>query len=478
MKKSFITALFLVFILSSYSQIAPNTYIITFKDKKNNKYSIEKPEEFLSQKALKRRQIYNIPVSEQDLPVSSMYVDSLKSLGFKIKNVSKWLNIAVVYIEDTAFIKKTEKLSFVIPNKEYKTKKEIKSTKSIGKKDENKPENLVQNVSDILKSKNQNTFSEFVFEYGNSKNQVEMLNCNYLHANNYLGQGMTIAVLDAGFYNVDKLPAFDSIRVNNQILGVRDFVAKDPDVYRDDSHGMMVLSTIAGFIPGQLVGTAPKAQFYLLRTEDESSEYLIEEYNWVCGAEYADSLGVDMIHSSLGYSNFDDGVNSHTYKDMNGDVAPVTIGADIASAKGILVVTSAGNEGNDPWKYISAPADGDSVLCVGAVDGNRNLSYFSSRGPSNDGRIKPDVMAKGSYSTVQGRNGQVTYSFGTSFSGPIMAGAVACLWQANPGFSNMEIIDAIKKSCDRYDKPDNEYGYGIPDMQKADKYLKELKSKK
>jgi len=485
MKISIIFTALMFISVVAFSQIAPNTYVITFKDKNNNKYSIENPHEFLTKKAIKRRQIYNIPVTEQDLPVTSIYVDSLKNMGFKIKNVSKWFNVAIVYTKDKELLAKAKALSFVVPNKVYvshKTKSNANTNAAIiVEDDKNDPKFILSNLQKALKEDNSEktgSFSKFIFNYGKSKNQVEMLNCNYLHYNNFQGQGITIAVLDAGFYHVNELPAFDSIVANNQILGVKDFVDKDGEVYQNDTHGMMVLSTIAGNIPGQLIGTAPKAQFYLLRTEDANSEYLIEEYNWICGAEYADSLGVDMIHSSLGYSNFDDKVNSHTYKDMNGDVAPISIGADIAAAKGILVVTSAGNEGNDPWRYISAPADADSVLSVGAVDGDRMLSYFSSRGPSYDGRVKPDVLGKGSYSTVQGRNGKVTFSFGTSFSGPIIAGAVACLWQANPEFNNMEIIDAVRKSCDRYNSPNDDYGYGIPNLEKADKYLKKLKAEK
>ena len=204
----------------------------------------------------------------------------------------------------------------------------------------------------------------------------------------------------------------------------------------------------------------------------------VEEYYWAAAAEYADSLGVDMIHTSLGYNDFDDKVSSHKYKDMNGDVAPVSVAADIASAKGILVVTSAGNEGNDAWKYVSAPADADSVLSVGAVKADKDYAYFSSRGPSADGRIKPEVVAQGSWAYVQGSSGSVTFASGTSFSGPIMAGAVASLWQANLEFSNMEIIEAVIKSCDEYDNPNTFTGFGIPDFAWADAYLKKKKKDK
>ncbi|MEA2043006.1 MAG: S8 family serine peptidase [Bacteroidota bacterium] len=454
--------LFLLSVLlfgTASSQIAPNTYLVKFTDKENSGYSLDKPEEFLSTKALARRQRYNISLSEQDLPVNNTYVDSLKSIGFEIYAVSKWFNSAVLFTEDSSLVKKLTMLDFILPETktERKDKKKVKQNKLVDLEIDYK-------LGDSL-----------AFEYGLGKNQIMMLNGQYMHNRGYTGKGITIAVLDAGFLKVDELPAFDSLHANNQILGFRDFVARDGEVYDDDSHGMQVLSTIGGNYPEKLVGTAPKADFWLLRTEDESSEYIVEEYYWVSGAEFADSLGVDMIHTSLGYNDFDDGINSHSYDDMNGDVAPISIGADIASSKGILVVTSAGNEGNDPWKYISAPADADSVLSVGAVGSKGQLSGFSSRGPSADGRIKPDVMAQGSFAFVQGNHGSITFSFGTSFSGPIMAGAVACLWQAHPTFSPQEIIEVVRKSCHQYEKPDGDFGYGIPNMAYAHEYLNELK---
>lgn len=440
------------------AQLAPNIYLVNFTDKNNCGYSIDKPEEFLSQRAIERRQKYNISITDQDLPVTNAYIDSLKSLGFEIYAVSKWFNHAVVYTKDSELIQKLQSLSFVDLSKDT-VKTEKKQT------DRKKLKNL------DVKYKKDDYVS---FQYGLGENQITMLNGHYMHNRGFRGQGMQIAVLDAGFYKADELPALDSLFANNQILGIRDFVARDDEVFKDDSHGMQVLSTIGGYYPEKLVGTAPKAKFWLLRTEDESSEYIVEEYYWISGAEFADSVGVDMIHTSLGYNDFDDKVNSHTYEDMNGDTAPISIGADIASAKGLLVVTSAGNEGNDPWKYVSAPADADSVLSVGAVGSRGKISNFSSRGPSSDGRVKPDVMGQGSFAFVQGNNGDITFSFGTSFSGPIIAGVVACLWQAHPSFPPQEIIEVVRRSSHKYDNPNGDYGYGIPDMAYAHEYLKIL----
>ncbi len=464
MKKILTTALGLCIALTAISQkIAPDTYLIKFKDKNNSVFSTEKPEEFLSKAAIDRRKKNNIAVTEEDLPVNESYISKIKDLGFEIYSVSKWFNTVVVYSKDSTLYAKALSLDFT--DADYSPKFELKNKKS-------KPEKFKKIKVKATKS------GKNVYDYGKGKNQAEMLKVNVLHNLGYTGKGMTIAVLDAGFYHADSLPAFDSIMTNKQVLGVKDMVERDGEVYGDDTHGMMVLSCIAGNIPGELVGTAPDADFYLIRTEDARSETITEEYYWVAGAEYADSLGVDMIHTSLGYANFDDGLFSHTYQEMNGDVAPISVAADIASAKGILVVTSAGNEGNDPWHYISAPADADNVLSVGAVTGVGMVSGFSSRGPSADGRIKPDALAQGSFAKVSGRNGEITFSFGTSFSGPILAGAVACLWQANPEFTNAEIIDAVRRTASRALKPNEDTGYGIANMALADAYLKSQKKKK
>ncbi len=444
---------------SSNSQIvAPNTYVISFTEKDTVNFNISEPENFLSERAINRRQKYNIPVTEQDLPVNINYINAVKDLGFEIYAKSRWMNHVVVFSEDSTLLSIVNALDFV---KKYEKVEHIKKNKV--KKQKLKDINI-QSVPD----------TSFVLDYGRGENQIEMLNAHNLHNKGFMGQGMHIAVLDAGFYNVDSLAGFDSIRVSNQILETVDFVQRDGDVYEDATHGMSVLSTIAANLPGRLIGTAPKANFYLLRSEDERSEYMVEEYYWLSAAEYADSVGADMIHSSLGYNDFDDKTTSYTYEDMNGDITICSRAADIASSKGILVVTSAGNEGNDPWKYISTPGDADSALTIGSVTSSGNVSGFSSRGPSFDKRIKPDVMAQGSWSWVLGRRQGVTAASGTSFSGPIIAGAVACLWQANPEFTNMEIIDAVKKSSDRYSNPDGDYGYGIPDFEKADLYLKKL----
>ena len=272
---------------------------------------------------------------------------------------------------------------------------------------------------------------------------------------------MTIAVLDAGFYQVDAMNVFDSLWLNGQILGTRDFVMPGNNVFNESTHGMMVLSTMGANIQGQMVGTAPKANYWLLRTEDATSENLIEEDNWAAGAEFADSIGVDLINSSLGYTTFDDAAMSHSYQDMDGRTTRVSQAATIAARKGILVVNSAGNSGGGWWKYIGAPADADSIITVGAVNNMGNYAAFSSIGPSYDNRIKPTVAALGEGSVIA-TGGGVSTGNGTSFASPIICGMTACLWQAFPQKTNQDIIEAIRLSASQYYTPDSLLGYGIP----------------
>ena len=301
-----------------------------------------------------------------------------------------------------------------------------------------------------------------------------MLGTDSLHSLGFRGENMTIAVLDAGFFKVDSNAMFDSLWNNDQILGTKDFVEPNGNVFSRSTHGMMVLSIMGGNVPGKLIGTAPKAHYWLLRSEDADSEYPVEEDNWVCAAEFADSVGADIINSSLGYTVFFNAKWDHTYQDMNGQVCRSTNAADIAASKGIIVCNSAGNSGNGDWYFIGAPADADSIITVGAVDAQGKLAAFSSRGPSVDGRIKPTVCAMGEGTFVSSSTGSVMSGNGTSFSSPVMAGSVACLWQANNMVSNMKMIQTVIESSNRYNKPDSGYGYGIPNLIVANLLLKGL----
>ncbi|MCK4661437.1 MAG: S8 family serine peptidase [Bacteroidales bacterium] len=456
--------IFYLIINNLYGQIAPDKYLIRFTDKNGTPYSIDNPEEFLSERAINRRIKQEILLKENDLPINPQYTDSLINLGVPILNKSKWFNSVTIDSISVGLLDSIENLSFV----ESITKKSsIKQNLSVIRK--NYIENINNNPLSILKSTYENHY-----DYGFSGNQINMLNGHILHNLGYTGKGIQIAVLDAGFSYVNSLSAFDSLWENEQIICTYDYVDNEDNVFEDHSHGMWVLSIISANIPGELIGVAPKAEYLLFRTEDGASEYLIEEENWIAAAEYADSAGVDIITSSLGYSHFTDISQNHTYADMDGNTTRISIGADIAASKGILVVISAGNEALKQWKYISAPADGDSVLAVGAVDKDGIYAEFSSIGPSYDGRVKPNVVAQGKGTYFQNSSGTISSGNGTSFSAPIIAGLSACLWQANPDVSNMEIFEAVEKSANLYSNSNSLYGYGIPDFDMANKFLKNI----
>ena len=285
-----------------------------------------------------------------------------------------------------------------------------------------------------------------------------------MHDKGFHGEGMSVAILDAGFYHYLSLPAFDSVRNNNQVEETYDYVANEVSVDEDHYHGMMCFSIMAGNIPGQLVGSSPKANYYLYRTEDVYTESPTEEQNWAAAAERADSIGVDVISTSLGYNQFDNPVFNHTYSDLNGHTTIAARAAGFAAKKGMIVVVAAGNEGNSTWHFITTPADADSVVTVGAVNTSGAIGSFSSYGPSSDGRVKPEVASVGVGTALSSTTGTIITGNGTSFATPNMAGLITCLWQAFPEFTNMEIIEAVEKSSSIYNAPDDRIGYGIPNF--------------
>lgn len=467
---TYFLALILLSVFSGNST-AQSIYHKVWLHDKQSAYDMSRPGEFLSAKSVERRLLQQIPLSESDMPLSPAYLADIQSTGAEIVYKSKWLNLVIVKSADKSF-------QDVLKGKAY-----VKSFQSADylfnehRTTKNKPhfdkENIVRLPNRITRSKSPK--SSDVFNYGASSNQVEMIGINHLHSMGFTGSGIVIGVIDAGFNSVNIHTAFDSIRLNGQILGTRDFVQPGNDVYATtmNSHGTRVLSTMGGHLPGQLIGTAPKASYWLLRSEDANSEYLMEEYYWINAAEFADSVGVDIINSSLGYSIFDNPLENHTYADMDGNTTVITIGADMAAAKGILVVNSAGNSGgdNNPWRYITAPADGDSVFTIGAVNSIGQRASFSSQGPTYDGRTKPDVSAQGVATVTAVLPTGIGGGDGTSFSSPLIAGASACLWQANPTYSNMDLIDAIRSSASKASSPDNYLGWGIPNFLVANNLL-------
>jgi hypothetical protein len=464
--RSLFTLLFgLLLTTSSFSQIYPEKYFIEFTDKNNSPYSIENPQEFLSQRALERRERYNIAIDEYDLPVNQQYLEGVAAVGVQLINPTKWLNGVTIYTNDPSRLDLIAYLPYVksirknVVKSENKTFPEIYDQFSL-----NKPFGMNE-VLEELKSGYKAGSSVNSLNYGEGFNQIDMIGGIALHDAGYMGQGMVIAVLDGGFYATDGMDAFDSLYLNNRILGTRDFVGGGTNVYQGSTHGTAVLSTMGANLPGQLVGTAPEASYWLFRTEDTGTEYTIEEYNWASGAEYADSVGADVINSSLSYKTFDEPLYDHTYAEMDGNTAPSTIAADMAASRGMVIVNSAGNDGgSSTWPYVGAPADGDSVFSIGAVDADGQYVYFSSIGPTADGRLKPNFMAQGANTVVASTNGGTATSSGTSFSSPISAGITACLWQANPTMNNMEILNSIQLSGSMASNPDNQMGYGIPDF--------------
>ncbi|MFA6402024.1 MAG: S8 family serine peptidase [Salinivirgaceae bacterium] len=448
--KFFLFLVLFVIFKSGFTQNYNYAFLVEFTDKSGTIYQATHLEAFLSERAIQRREKYQIVITEEDFPVNKKYCDSLLSFNAKLHNTSRWFNSAVFFTNDETFPSKVEPVSFV-----------KKVTKIYG---------TTVNKSGLAQSKwddeAQSKVPAFV-DYGASQNQITMCNAQLLHNQGYLGQGIQIAVIDGGFYNVNQLQCFDSLFQNNQILGTWDFVSGNSLVYDDHTHGMMVLSIIGGNLPQQFMGSAPGASFWLLRSENTNSEFPIEEENWISAAEFADSAGVDIITSSLGYSEFDDMSMNYTYQDMDGKTTRVTQGAEKAFSKGLLVVNSAGNSRNDPWFFLTAPSDGEHVLGIGAVDSLKHLAYFSSSGPSSDGRVKPDVTAQGFETSLVYSDGSVGKGSGTSFSCPLVAGMVACLWQSLPELSNQEILNLIRQTASSTSTPDNDFGYGIPDFAKA-----------
>jgi len=459
MKKPFFLVLLSFLIIhGSYAQFS--RYIVRLKNKGATTFTLASPSAYLSQRAIDRRTRYTITIDSTDLPVPSSYVTQIRNIpNVTVLNVSKWLNAVTIQTTDANAITAINALPFV------------QSTNGIAVRINNTgrskydDENII--ATEPLTSRIKGTMGDF-FSYGSASfNEIHLHKGEFLHNIGLRGQGMLISVLDGGFFNYTSLKAFDSARINGQIISTWDFVNREASVVEDNSHGMMCLSTIAANIPGQFIGKAPKANFHLFRTEDVATEYPIEEFNWVCGAERADSAGSDVISSSLGYNTFDNPTFDHTYSEMNGNTTMCTKGADLAAKKGIIVFNAAGNEGSNSWHYIIAPADGDSVVAVGAVNSSGTVGGFSSYGPSADGRIKPEMASVGVNALVQATNNTVGTSNGTSFATPNMAGLGTCLWQGFPEFNNMRIIRALKEAGSISSSPNDRIGYGIPDMKAA-----------
>jgi hypothetical protein len=437
-------------------------YIVRLKNKGGSSFTFSNPISYLSQRAIDRRNRYGIALDSADLPVSPAYITQIRNVSnVTVLNISRWQNAVTIQTNNAAAITTINNFPFVETISGIAAR-----TAEVTTNGKNKFEK-----EDILLFQ-QPALTERLtadhFNYGTaSYNEIHLHNGEFLHNIGLRGQGMHIAMLDNGFNNYTTLKAFDSINANVQVLGTWDFVAREANVANDGSHGMNCLSTIAANIPGQFVGKAPKANFWLYQTEDNASEYPIEEFNWVCGAERADSSGADVISSSLGYYVFDNASLNYTYSNMTGNFTISAKGADMAAKKGILVFNAAGNEGSSPWKFLISPSDGDSVVAVGAVNASGVIWAGSSYGPSSDGQIKPDMASVGQAAVIQTTSNTIGAGTGTSFACPNMAGLGTCLWQGFPEYNNMKIIKALQLAGHKATAPDDRVGYGIPDMKKA-----------
>lgn len=461
--------LFLLIFNSSITFSQTEDAWLFLKDKPNEATFLANPLTMLSQRALDRRNNQNIVLDSKDVPVDENYYNQLKNEGtITVLAKSKWLNAVHVQGEVNDINDLLVAYTF-IGHIEFANKSLNSGTRKRTSKTQLNHQNKFNKIATT-------------FDYGEADNQIKMLKGDYLHEQGLTGENQIIAIIDAGFPNVNTLSAFQRVRDNNQILGGYNFADRNTDFYTRSSHGTHVLSTIAGYVEDEFVGTAPDAKFYLFISEITETETVLEESLWVEAAERADSLGVNVINTSLGYTTYDNPNHSHSYADMDGKTTFITRGAEIGASRGILLVNSVGNSGNDSWKYMGAPADSPSVISVGAVNASRNIASFSSFGPTVDNRIKPEILAQGDNSAIINHiNGAIVTADGTSFSSPIMAGLIACL-NGNTGFVlktsanfksknsqnlNRYLKDAIYQSSDKFNNPSNQYGYGIPDFEEA-----------
>lgn len=461
MKKGILSLITILLVSILSAQDYNYQFRLSLKDKGKTSYTTDKPQDFLSEKAIERRKKHNIAINRTDLPISDDYLRTIEETGGKVIAKSKWLNTVTVHCTDSTMVNLFSALPFV-----YDTQFVWRG----------KPDSIHNNKTDTVAIYPIKENIDLDNYYGKAFDNIRLNNGQALHNAGFKGDGIDIAVIDAGFNNLPKIEMLDNIHIKGQ----KGFVYQKEDLFGSsaNAHGLMVLSCIAANKPNQLVGTAPEANFWILSSEDTRSEFPVEEDYWVAAVEYADSIGVDVINTSLGYAEFDKPAQSYTKAELNGRSNFITRGANAAANKGLLIVCSAGNSGDSPWRSITSPADAPNILTVGAIQQDSIISPFSSRGLTADGRIKPDVVALGSLSAVVNNKGLVSQNYGTSFSSPIMCGMAACLWQAFPTLTNKEIINVIRQSANRYDFPDADYGYGIPDMGKAMEIAQKVLEKK
>ncbi|MDD4777718.1 MAG: S8 family serine peptidase [Fermentimonas sp.] len=446
--KYFFSILFFLFSLLSYSETQPIQYKfrVYLTDKGDTGYSVDNPSEFLTENAIERKRVQKVAIDESDFPISNDYFALVEMAGGKVVSHSKWFNTLVVEVADSLKIEDIKSLS-IVDSVKYLWRGTANSYRKATRprlerfRPEKEPADSVYGY----------TYPQFTLH-----NADEMLNAGYI------GNGIQIGVIDAGFTNFDVIPEFESVK----LLGYSNFVPEG-DMFASSDHGTKVLSTMAVCQPGMMIGSAPEASYWLLRSEDVISEYPVEEDYWIRAVEFADSLGLDLINSSLGYNEFDDIILNYTHDDLTGGVSLMSRAADMAYDKGMIIVVSAGNEGNKPWQKSTPPGDAKNVIAVGAVGTDSIIAPFSSHGEMADGRIKPDLVSVGRNTVTINQFGVIGTTNGTSLSSPFLAGLIASLWSINPELHRTELIDIIFRSSDRNQSPDPVYGHGITDFSKA-----------
>ncbi|NLX67436.1 MAG: S8 family serine peptidase [Bacteroidales bacterium] len=450
MRCLFLSLLFLFSLLSS-GQTPHHTQYYKFrvylKEKGNSSHSLDNPDTFLSERAIERKKKEKVEIDEADLPISRDFFTLVERAGGKVVAHSKWFNTLVVEVNDSLGIGNIESLSFV------DSVKYIWRGNKLAEEERARPRLMAMNCDEHVDDGTR---------YGLTDAQFRMHNAVAMADAGFRGRNLMVGVIDAGFTNYDVIPRFESVRLG----GYKDFVPSGA-IFASSDHGTKVVSTMVADLPGVMMGSAPEATYWLLRSEDATSEFPVEEDYWVRAIEFADSLGVDIVNSSLGYNSFDDSLLNYTHAELNGNVSLMSQAADKAYEKGMLVVVSAGNEGNKSWQKITAPADAKNVLAVGAVGTDSIITSFSSHGMTADNRIKPDLVSVGRKTITIGCDGAIADTNGTSLSSPFLTGLITSLWSANPSLHRSEVVDIVKRSADRYLNPDSIYGYGIPDFHRA-----------
>jgi serine protease AprX len=449
MLRSKLILAFIFFAFAAQSQV--NRYFVYFKDKAGSPYTLSNPAQFLSSKSISRRQKQNIALIEEDLPVNPTYVSQVKNTGAKTFFSSKWFN-GVLIEATTSTLASVNALPFVSGSELV-----APGSKLLGGR-----------VSKIKKVKNSSADQPV------NQSQLEQIGIDEMHDAGYRGEGISVAIFDSGFTGVNITTPFANLFSDNRVKQTFNFVTNETGVYTSDDHGTEVLSVMAAYSPGTYTGGVYKADYFLYLTEDVGSEFRVEEYNWTFAAERADSAGVDVINSSLGYNVFDDQTMDYKTSELDGKTAMITKAARKAIEKGMIVVCSAGNEGNNSWKLVTPPADAKGILAIGAINSIGSLSSFSSKGPTADGRIKPDVVALGSGTSVIKQSGSLGAVSGTSVASPLVASLAAGVWQAFPLLKSEDVYNAIVTTASLAAEPNNLYGYGLPHFRAIENYLKSL----